>query len=242
MNEISIDPAVILFTFAAALLTSVLFGLIPAIKYAGPRIATALRGGGRTSSQTRERHRANNVLVVVQVALALVLLIGSGLMIRTFQALRRVDPGFDPKDALTMRITIPATVVKDPDAVMRLEQGILKNVRAIPGVTSAGITTVIPTEGSAGSLQVYERDKIYRSVPPLRRLKFISPGLLASMRNRLIAGREFTWTDTYGRRPVAMVSENLARELWGDPRLAIGKQIKCQPERPLARGHRCGQR
>jgi putative ABC transport system permease protein len=78
---------------------AILFGMIPATKYAGPRIVTALRGGGRTSSQTRERHRANNALVVTQVALALVLLIGSGLMIRTFQALRRVDPGFDPKDA-----------------------------------------------------------------------------------------------------------------------------------------------
>ncbi len=83
--------AVILFTFAAALLTSILFGMIPAIKYAGPRIATALRGGGRTSSQSRERHRANSALVVVQVALALVLLIGSGLMIRTFQALHTMS-------------------------------------------------------------------------------------------------------------------------------------------------------
>lgn len=124
LNEISIDPAVILFTFASALLTSILFGMIPAIKYAGPRIATTMRGGGRTSSPSRERRRANSVLVVVQVALALVLLIGSGLMIRTFQMLRRVDPGFDPKDALTMRVTIPATVAKDPDAVMHLEQGI----------------------------------------------------------------------------------------------------------------------
>ena len=146
--------------------------------------------------------------------------------------LRRVDPGFDPKDALTMRINIPETLVKDPEAAMRLEQGILENIRAIPGVTSAGITTVIPTGRAAGSRQVYARDKIYQSVPPLRRLKFISPGLLASMRNRLVAGREFSWTDTYQRRPVAMLSENLARELWGDPRLAIGKQINANPKDP----------
>jgi predicted permease len=230
LNEISIDPLAILFTFAAALLTSLLFGMIPAIKYASPRIVHALRGGGRTSSQTRERHRANNALVVVQVALALVLLIGSGLMIRTFQALRRVDPGFDPKDALIMRITIPETVVRDPDAVMRMEQGILEKIRALPGVTAAGITTVVPTEESGASRQVYARDKIYASVPPLRRLKFISPGLLAGMRNHLVAGREFSWTDTYQRRPVAMLSENLARELWGDPRVAIGKQINSNPK------------
>jgi predicted permease len=115
---------------------------------------------------------------------------------------------------------------------MRLEQGILDNIRAIPEVTSGGITTVVPMARSTGSRQVYARDKTYRSVPPLRQLKFISPGLLASMRNHLIAGREFTWTDTYQRRSVAMLSENLARELWGDPRLAIGKQINANPKDP----------
>jgi putative ABC transport system permease protein len=226
LDEISIDPAVILFTLATALVTGVLFGMIPAIKYAGPRIANALRGGGGTSSQSRERLRARSVLVVVQVALALVLLVGSGLMIRTFQALRRVDPGFDPRDVLTLRIAIPAAQVEDATAVIQLEQAILEKVRAIPGVTSAGLTTLIPTE-PGGSDLVYARDKPYlQSVPPLRRLKFISPGLLATMGNRLIAGREFTWTDTYERRPVSMVSENLARELWQDPQRAIGKQIR----------------
>jgi len=225
LNEISIDPVVILFTLATALATGVLFGMIPVFKYARPRIADSLRGAGRTSSPTREQHRARSLLVVVQVALALVLLIGSGLMIRTFQGLRRVDPGFNPQDALTMRISIPVTQVQDAPAVIHLEQSILEKIRNIPGVTFAGITTLIPTE--PGPLDVvYARDKTYsQSVPPLRRLKFVSPGLLAAMGNRLTAGREFTWTDTYERHAVAMVSENLARELWQDPRLAIGKQI-----------------
>jgi putative ABC transport system permease protein len=132
LNDISIDPSVMLFTLAIALLTGILFGMIPVIKYAGPRIANALRAGGRTSSQSRERHRARTVLVVVQVALALVLLVGSRLMIRTFQALRRVDPGFDPRDALTLRIAIPASQVRDPSAVIHLEQAILDKMRAIP--------------------------------------------------------------------------------------------------------------
>jgi putative ABC transport system permease protein len=225
LHEISIDPAVLLFTFSAALLSGFLLGAIPIFKYAAPRIATALRGGGRTASQTRERHRARGVLVVVQVALAVLLLVGSGLMIRTFQALRHVDAGFDPKDALTMRLSIPVAQVQDPVAVTHLENAILDKLRAIPGVTSAGITTFIPTDESGGRYQVYARDKVYGKVPPLRRWKFVSPGLMAAMGNRLVAGREFTWTDIYDRRPVAMVSENLARELWGDPRLAIGKQI-----------------
>jgi putative ABC transport system permease protein len=162
--------------------------------------------------------------VIVQVALAMILLVGSGLMIRTFQVLRRVDPGFNPKDALTMRIAIPPTQVKDAVAVMQLEQRILDKVREIPGVTSTGIATFIPTDG-VSLYQVYARDKTYQKVPPLRRMNFISQGLLTAMGNRLVAGREFTWTDTLERRPVAMLSENLARELWGDPRLAIGKEI-----------------
>jgi putative ABC transport system permease protein len=225
LHEISIDPPVILFTLAAALATAVFFGMIPVIKYAGPRTAHSLCGG-RSSSPSRERQRARAVLVVVQVALALVLLVGSGLMIRTFQALRRADPGFDPQDALTLRISIPASLVPDPTLAIRLEQGILEKIRAIPGVASVGLTTLIPTE-PGGSDLVYARDKSdTHSVPPLRRLKFISPGLLAAMGDRLVAGREFNWTDTYQRRPVAMVSENLARELWQDPQRAIGKQIR----------------
>jgi putative ABC transport system permease protein len=226
LNEISIDPVVILFTFGAALVTGVLFGMIPVIKYAGPRIANDLHGSGRASSHSRERHRARSVLVVAQVALALVLLVGSGLMIRTFQELRRVDPGFDPRDVLTLRIAIPESQVRDATAVIRLEQEILERIRVIPGVASVGLTTVIPTERASHDL-IYARDKSYaQGVPPLRLFKFVSPGLLAAMGNRLIAGREFTWTDTYEHRPVAMVSENLARELWEEPNRALGKQIR----------------
>jgi predicted permease len=225
LSEVSIDPTVLAFTFFAALASGVLFGMIPVVKFTGPLMATALRGGGRTSSQTRERRRTRGILVVVQVAMAAVLLIASGLMIRTFQALRHVDPGFDPHDALTMRIAIPDAQVKDPVAVAQLEQSILDKIREIPGVVSAGMTTFIPTDSGGSHYQVYAHDKTYDKVPPLRRQKFISPGLLAALGNRLAAGREFTWTDVYEGRPVAMVSENLARELWGDPRLAIGKEI-----------------
>ena len=107
----------------------------------------------------------------------------------------------------------------------RLEQDIADKMRAIPGVASVGITTVLPTEPSPADL-VYARDRSYQAAPPLRWLKFVSPGLLGAMGNRLVAGREFTWTDTFERRPVAMVSENLARELWQDPQRALGKQIR----------------
>ena len=107
----------LLFTLAVSLVAGLLFGAIPVFKYAGPNLAPALRGGGRTSSASRERHRARNTLVVVQVALALVLLVGSGLMIRTFQALRHVDPGFtSPEEVLTLRICDSRCAGEGPEA------------------------------------------------------------------------------------------------------------------------------
>ena len=110
------------------------------VKYAGPHLATALRAGGRSLSSSRERHRARNTLVVVQVALALVLLIGSGLMIRTFQALRNVQPGFThPEELQLMHISIPEAQVKETEQVMRMENAMLDKLAAIPGVTSVGV-------------------------------------------------------------------------------------------------------
>ena len=139
-------------------------------------------------------------------------------------------------------LRIPAAQVKDPLAVAQLEQSILEKIREIPGVTSAGVTTFIPTDSGGSHYQVYARDKTYDKVPPLRRQKFVSPGLLGAMGNRLAAGREFTWTDIYQRRPVAMLSENLARELWGDPRLAIRQGDYAESEGSLAASDRRGRR
>ncbi|HUJ48651.1 MAG TPA: ABC transporter permease [Bryobacteraceae bacterium] len=230
LDDISIDPAVVLFTFGVSLLAGALFGLIPVIKYVAPGrgLGIALRAGGRTVSESRERHRMRSTLVVVQVALALLLLIGSGLMIRTFQALRHVDPGFThPEQLQTLEISIPESQVKDATAAVRMEQAIVDKLAAIPGVSSAAFTTVLPLDESGWHDPVYAEDKAYsESIPVLRRYKFVSPGLLATMGNRLKAGRDFNWTDVYERRPVAMVSENLARELWHDPSAAIGKRVR----------------
>jgi len=229
LDEISIDAPVLLFTLGVSLLAGLLFGCIPVIKYAGPHLALALRAGGRSLSQSRERHRARNVLVIVQIALALVLLISSGLMMRTFQALRDVQPGFSrPQEVQTLRISIPEKQVPEPVQVIHMEQEILDKLAAIPGVSSVGMTTMIPMENAGWHDAVFARDHVYSEsqIPPLRSFKFITPGLLKAMGNTLIAGREFTWTDIYEKRPVAMVSENLARELWKDPASAIGKQIR----------------
>jgi putative ABC transport system permease protein len=230
LRDIGIDPVVLAFTLGVSLLSGVLFGVIPVVKYAGPRLATALRGVGRTFSDGRERQRARNTLVVVQVALALVLLIGSGLMLRTVQHLRRVQPGFThPEEVQILHSMIPDTLAKEPERVMRMQHEILEKLAAIPGVTSVGLANAAPLEypGSLGN-PVYAEDKTFADgqVPPLRRIRKITPGFFKTMGTRVVAGRDFTWTDLYDKRRVAIVSENLAREWWGVPRAALGKRIR----------------
>jgi predicted permease len=150
-------------------------------------------------------------------------------MIRTFETLKHVQPGFtNPEQVQTLWISIPDSQVKDDAQVVRMEQAIMEKISAIPGVSSVGLTSKIPMTNTGWQDGVYAEDHPYSEsqIPPLRHYKFISPGLLKSMGNALIAGRDFTWTDTYERRPVAMVSENVARELWGEPRAAIGKRVR----------------
>ena len=229
LDSISIDVTVLWFTLAVSLVAGLLFGIIPVLKHAGPQLAPALRAGGRTLSQSKERHHARNVLVVVQVALALVLLIGSGLMIRTFQTLKHVQPGFtDPEQVQTLRISIPESQVKDEVQVVRAEQAIMEKIAAIPGVSSVAMTSLIPMTSSGWQDALFAEDHAYSEtqIPPLRHFKFYSPGVLKTMGNSLVAGRDFTWTDVYEKRLVAMVSENLARELWGEPGAAVGKRVR----------------
>ncbi|MGA7239208.1 MAG: ABC transporter permease [Bryobacteraceae bacterium] len=235
LDDISIDGPVLLFTLVVSSVAGALFGAIPVLKYAGPTLVSELRGGGRTLSQSRERHRARNVLVIAQVALAMVLLIAAGLTIRSFQALHGVQPGFThPEQIQTLRIFIPQAQIKEPVEVVRQQQEILNRIAAIPGVSSAGLTTVVPLDGMGWHDPIYAQDKTYAesTLPPIRRFKFVSPGLLATMGTPLVAGRDFSWTDVYQKRPVAMVSENVARELWQTPTAALGKRIRQDMKSP----------
>ncbi len=231
LNEIGIDPLVLAFAFGVSVLSGVLFGVMPIVKYAGPRVAAALRGVGRTFSDGRERHRARNTLVVVQVALALVLLIGSGLMIRTFQQLRTVHPGFtSPEEVQILHSMVPAAIAQEPERVMRMQHQILDTLKAIPGVTSVAFASRAPLEsflGIAGN-PVYAEDKTFAEgqVPPIRQIRRIAPGYFETFGTRVVAGRDFTWIDLYEKRRVAIVSENLAREWWGVPSAALGKRIR----------------
>jgi len=231
LHEIGFGIPVLLFAIGLAVLVGLLIGLIPAFKYCGVRASTGLREGGRALSQSRERHRARKTLVVVQVSLALVLLICSGLMIRTFNALMHVAPGFtDPASLETFSVYIPDTQIPDTqkERVLRMQQAIADKLAAIPGVQSVGLSTSIPMNGDMNYNPVAAADHSYKEgeLPPLRAFKYIGPGFFATMGTPIVAGRDITWTEEYEKRPVALISENFAREYWGSPEAAVGRRIR----------------
>src|SRR6202453_1014403 len=189
---------------------------------------TALRVAGRTASVSRERQRSRDLLVVAQVAMAMVLLVSAMLMIRTFQALRTVDPGFAHAEHLqTMRISIPASLIADPELVTRTQNNIVDKLAAIPGVTSVGFADAMPMEGILANWNgVQIEGKHFGEDSPMRLFRYVAPGFFHTSGTRMVAGRELTWTDIYGQRPVVIISENLAREWWGSPSAALGKRLR----------------
>jgi predicted permease len=228
LGDIGIDGTVLLFTLALALVASLLFGSIPVLKYSGAHLGTGLREGGRSLSESRQRHRSRSFLVIAQVALALVLLISSGLMIRTFRALTGVDPGFvAPSQLQTFQVDIPDTQVKEPERVIRLQEDILHKLEAIPGVASASLSMSVPLDGNQWSDPIFVKDRAYSpGEMQLHRFRFAAPGFFKTLGTPLLAGRDFTWNVTYNKLPVAIVSEKVAREYWPDPASALGKQIR----------------
>jgi predicted permease len=229
LQDIGIDWTVLAFTVGISLLCSLLFGSIPALRYGNARVGTGLREGGRTLSQGRDRHRTRNALVVVQVSLAFVLLICSGLMIRTFRALMHVDAGFDTTAPVqTFNLSFPDAEVPKAEDVVRRQEAILRKIEAVPGVTSVALANSVPMDGSGWMDQVFAQDRNYPAgtMPPLRRFKFVSPGYFKVLGIGLLAGRDYTWDDLYQRRPVAIVSDNFAREYWGSPANALGKHVR----------------
>ncbi len=235
LSEISLDARSVLFTLMLSLFCGLLFGFIPVVRYVFSPQGVPLLGATRTSSASRERQRGRNVLVIAQVSMALVLLISAVLMIRTFEAMLKVDPGFSsPKSLQLMRLSIPENLVKDPVAVVRMQNSVLDKLAAIPGVSSAGFAASIPTSGAEPSWNEIsiEGKKYEDEVRPMRLFNYVSPGYFHTAGTRIVAGRDFEWADVYGQRPVGMVSEGLARELWGSPSAAIGKHFREWPSMP----------
>jgi predicted permease len=228
LSEISLDARALGFTFLLSVFSGLLFGSIPVWKYARTGASRVVSGASRMATMSGAGRRSNNILVVAQVAMALVLLVGAILMVRTFAALRSVEPGFSsPSSVQTMRISIPDTLISNPLLVTRTQNDIADKITSIPGVSAVGFASALPMEDSDPNWdEVAIEGKSYGAGEvPLRMFNYISPGFFRAMNTRIVAGRDFTWTDIYGLRPMVMVSENFARESWGSAAAAIGKRI-----------------
>jgi predicted permease len=234
LEEIAVYAPVLAFTVAMALASTVVFSAIPALKHA-LQIDTPMTGSPRASTASRERSAARNALVIVQVALALVLVVSATLMIRTFQALRDIDPGFsDPATIQTAGISIPFTQVSDPEQVARvakttsLQREILDTIAALPGVASVGFANDLPMGGGQwnGPVLVEGETPATGETPRSRRWNFVSPGYFEAMGTRMIAGRDITWSDVEAGGRVAVISEDFAREIAIEPAAALGRRIR----------------
>jgi predicted permease len=231
LHEISLDSTAVTLALGLSVVSGFVLGAVPALKIAGPRLIAGLHSGARGASGSRRQHRVQSALVVAQVALALVLLVSSGLMLRTFQSLLAVEPGFtEPAELQTMRLAIPFAVEPDPDRVVRMQNDIVDALDAIAGVESAAFISAMPLESRNAdfdALIVEGAPPLQdQSTTPIRRFKYLSPGLLQTAGTRLVAGRDITWDDVYRDRRVGLVSANIARELFGSPEAALGKRIR----------------
>jgi predicted permease len=229
LSEISLDATSLAFTFALSVVSGLLFGSIPALRYARNAATVVIGNADRTASAGRPRQRTRNILVVAQVAMALVLLVSALLMIRTFAALRGVEPGFaDVEHIETMSVSIPEMLVTNTHAVSQMQNQILDKLAAIPGVTSAGYGGAVPMDENDPNWDtIGVEGKIYDGGEgPLRLFNYVSPGYFSTLGTRIVAGRDFTWDDLNNVRPSIIVSENFARENWGSAAAAIGKRVK----------------
>jgi predicted permease len=231
LAEVSIDFTVLAFTMMIAVASGLVFAVAPILKYSTPRLSTAL-SMGRRAGITPERQRSQQVLVAGQLALALVLLVCAGLIVRSFQALRDVQPGFTQPDRVqTFTVSIPATMVPEPLRVTRMQQEVVDKLAGMPGVISVAFSTRLPMGSDRASSALLVEGHVDEGAsssrtPANRQVKVISPGVFRTLGTPLVAGRDFTWSDVYDVRNVAIVSANLARELWGSAEAALGRRVR----------------
>ncbi|NNF27188.1 MAG: ABC transporter permease [Gemmatimonadetes bacterium] len=228
IGEIGLDPATLAVALVLSVLAGVAFGLVPATRYGRPELVTSLKEGGRGSSEGPDRNRLRSLLVVGQVAMALVLLIGSGLMIRSFQSLRQVNPGFGaPEEVLTFRVSVPEAQIADPVQVAGFYEQVARRLEEIPGVRSVGASSSVTMDGwdSNDALWIEDFPQPPNQLPPIRRFKWIGEGYFETMQNPLLAGRTLTWADVHDRSPAVVVSRGLALEYWQDPVQALGRRV-----------------
>ena len=227
LAPVRLDLTVIAFTLLVAVVTTLLFGLAPALRTLRVDLVESLHEGGSHATAGTRRQRLRGTLVVAEVALAVVLVIGAGLMIRTLAVLRDIDLGFNPDRVLTMRVTIPGSKYRTGENVGNFFDELQQRVNALPGVEAAGILRALPLATAVGD---YFIDVEGFEESPGREAKgdmqAVSHGAFAAMGTRLVRGRWFTAADTFATMPVAVVNETMARTYWTDPAAVIGGRIR----------------
>jgi predicted permease len=235
MAEVDLSPAVYLFALGVSLAAGLFFGVFPALRHGRTSPVVALKQGGHSGMAGKGRNRAQNILAVSQLALALVLLVASGLMLRSFQELQNVDPGFhNPDDVLPLRINIPSSEVGDRAEMALTHERIARGFADLPGVESVGIANTIAMDGynNVNPFYVDGVEPPGGGTPPSRRHNWVGEGYFETMQIPVLAGRTITWDDIHNRAPVVVLSESLAREYFGSPQAAIGARVAAQPHPP----------
>jgi putative ABC transport system permease protein len=224
-TEVGLDSKVLIFTAVISVVTGTVAGVLPALRLTRRDVNQALKQGlGRTDADSGG-HRTRSILVVSEVALSLMLLIGAGLMIRSFQNLRNVNPGFDSRQVLTMSVMVSRAKFSSPDQAIRFFDRVLERVRSLPGVESAAVIDNIPlTGGSHQPIAIEGRPAVPMSEQPEVDVRLVSAGYMGAMRIPTLRGRGLSDTDVAGRPAVVLVSESMARQFWPgeDP---VGKRL-----------------
>ena len=226
LDDIRLSGTVVFFTFALALLTSMIFGLIPALQITSQQLLLGLQETGRSSGGGRRMHRVRATLVVAEMALAVVLLTGAGLLIRSFIALTQVDPGFEPSGAITMRVTLQGAEYQNGDQVRSRVDQLIARVRELPQVTAVGVGAVLPL-GGLGGLNDFAVDGAPPPPPDVNQeiaVAGASPDYFKAIGAPLIRGRLFTDLDQPKSPPVVLLNEAAAKK-WFPDQDPIGRRV-----------------
>lgn len=226
LDDVRLDAVTLLFTGALTAVTGLALGLLPLLR--AVRIAPSLQGGGRTNTSGRQHHRIRHALMASQVALALVLLVASGLLVRSFLRLRAVDPGFDPRSTLTLQVGLPQASYPDRERVVAFHHAVLDRIAALPGVSAVSASTCLPlaAEGFCfgNTLAVEGRPRQRGQIPRPVSQRAVAGGYVEAMGLRLRRGRGLNRTDVDQRQPVIVVDEAMVNAYFPeeDP---IGRRI-----------------
>jgi putative ABC transport system permease protein len=229
-DEIGIDGTVMLFTLGVSILAGVLFGLAPAVHTATPDLHGALKEGGRGSTADRGSHALRRSLVVTEVALALTLLTGAGLLLKSFARLQQVDPGFDPANLLTFNLALPQLRYPSDTAQIAFFDQVIPAIARVPGVVAAGGTSVMPFGGSwsTGSFDIEGYQPPENQPGPWGDIRIVSPSFFETLRIPLLRGRYLTDEDREGGRLVAAVDQEFVRRYWPNEN-PLGKRFTFGP-------------